>query len=176
MTSERFQIRRATVADIEILARHRVGMFRDMGRLQTEQVQPLVDLTRTYLERALPQEEYVGWLAGLAESPDRIVAGAGAQVRRVLPFPGRGDRAPHVAFGREAIVMNVYTEPACRRQGLARALMHEILGWARAVKLDSLVLHAAPDGRALYEALGFAATNEMRFMGDLVTWRQPVET
>jgi GNAT superfamily N-acetyltransferase len=59
--------------------------------------------------------------------------------------------------------------------GLARALMYEILAWARATGLESLVLHTSPDGRALYEALGFAATNEMRFMGNLVTWQRPVE-
>jgi hypothetical protein len=29
------------------------------------------------------------------------------------------------------------------------------------------VLHAAPAGKALYKALGFAPTNEMRFMDSL---------
>ena len=27
----------------------------------------------------------------------------------------------------------------------------------------SVVLHASPDGRALYRSLGFVATNEMRY-------------
>jgi hypothetical protein len=45
--------------------------------------------------------------------------------------------------------------------------MEAILAWARATEVESLVLHASTDGRALYERLGFAATNEMRFMGDL---------
>ena len=78
--------------------------------------------------------------------------------------------ADAVGFGRQAIVLNVYTEPAFRRHGLARALMLDLLDWARSSGLDSLVLHATPDGRPLYEALGFAPTNEMRFMGEL---RQP---
>jgi len=30
-----------------------------------------------------------------------------------------------------------------------------------------LVLHASTEGRALYEQLGFVATNEMRYEGDL---------
>lgn len=46
--------------------------------------------------------------------------------------------------------------------GLAARLMNEILHWARAEKLDRLVLHASEDGRSLYERLGFARTNEMR--------------
>ena len=37
---------------------------------------------------------------------------------------------------------------------------------ARDEKLDRLLLHASVNGRALYERLGFMATNEMRFAGD----------
>lgn len=64
-------------------------------------------------------------------------------------------------------MLNVYTASAFRRRGLARRLMQEILAWAWETQLDSLVLHAAPDGRPSYEQLGLAATNEMRFTGDL---------
>jgi hypothetical protein len=39
--------------------------------------------------------------------------------------------------------------------------------WARLNRVDSLILHATPSGRPLYESLGFESTNEMRFMGDL---------
>ena len=42
-----------------------------------------------------------------------------------------------------------------------------MLAWARAERLDRLVLHASDAGRPLYERLGFAATNEMRFTGEL---------
>lgn len=171
-----FHIRPATLADLGIVAHHRVSMFRDMGALQPGQVGRLLDITRAYLEDAMPRGEYVGWLAGPARSPDHIVAGAGVQTRRVLPFPRvQAEGEPEVAHGRQAIVLNVYTEPAFRRQGLARALMHEVLAWARATQLDSLVLHAAPDGRALYEALGFKPTNEMRFVGELATWQRPLD-
>ena len=151
-------------------------MFRDMGALEPRQVGSLLETTRVFLEEAMPRGEYVGWLATPARSPDRVVAGAGVQPRRVLPFPRLGvDGERVVAYGRQAIVLNVYTESEFRRQGLARALMHEVMAWARTMNLESLVLHSAPDGRTLYEELGFAATNEMRFMGELATWRRPVD-
>jgi hypothetical protein len=38
-----------------------------------------------------------------------------------------------------------------------------VLDWARRESLDTLVLHASDDGRALYEKLGFVQTNEMRY-------------
>jgi hypothetical protein len=50
---------------------------------------------------------------------------------------------------------------------VAELLMRRVLAWAREQRLDRLVLHASPEGRRLYERLGFIATNEMRFAGDL---------
>ena len=45
--------------------------------------------------------------------------------------------------------------------------MRHVLDWSREQRLDRLVLHASAEGRRLYERLGFVATNEMRFAGDL---------
>jgi GNAT superfamily N-acetyltransferase len=150
------------------VARHRAAMFEAMGSTVPAMVAPLIAATEAMLREAIPRGEYRGWLAAVGAEPERIAAGAGVQIRRVHPFPRRWpDGSVDVALGRQAIVLNVYTEPPFRGRGLARRLMHEVLAWARAVELDSLVLHAAADGRMLYEELGFAATNEMRFMGDL---------
>jgi len=43
----------------------------------------------------------------------------------------------------------------------------EWFDWARRERLDRLVLHASPEGRPLYDRLGFVATNEMRFADEL---------
>ena len=48
---------------------------------------------------------------------------------------------------------------------LARGLDDHVLRWAEEERLDRLVLHASDQGRALYERLGFVATNEMRYRG-----------
>ena len=163
--SDAFRIRPATLADIDVIAHHRSGMFSDMGSAGPELLDELEALTRACLLDAIPRGEYIGWLACPASKPDSVVAGAGVQLRRVLPFPKRAaDGLGSIAHGRQGIVLNVYTERAYRGQGLARRLMQEILAWARVQGLDSLVLHAAPAGRALYESLGFSATNEMRFV------------
>lgn len=58
--------------------------------------------------------------------------------------------------------MNVYTEPGQRGRGLARCLLETMIGWARARGLSLLYLHASPQGRALYESLGFEPSNELR--------------
>lgn len=164
MTTE-FTIRLATVADATVLARHRVGMFRDMGKLPTEQEAPLFAAAGRDLAAWLATGDYVGWVASPRDHPAQIVAGAGIQLRPLLPRPNPNGGS--IREGREAIVVNVFTEPKYRRRGLARVLMEQVIAWVRAHGIARLVLHASPDGRRLYEQLGFEPTNEMRFMGEL---------
>lgn len=161
---EYFTVRIATAADAPTLAGHRAGMFRDMGVLPQQLSDALVDASRRYFEEAIPLGEYVGWVACLAARSTDVVAGAGVQVRRVLPHPGVGGR--EIVLGPQAIVLNVYTEPAWRRRGLAAILMQRVLDWASANGVKSLVLHASDSGRPLYEKLGFVPTNEMRYVGE----------
>lgn len=155
-------IRRATPDDIPILSGHRAAMFADMGRIHDEQTQrDLIIATTDYFSRAIRSEEYLAWVAVNSTHPDQILGGAGVQRRSALPFPLRGEGATGIGKGVQAIVLNVYTDPAWRRRGIARALMSEILAWSKSIPLDTLVLHASNDGRPLYESLGFVSTNEM---------------
>lgn len=161
--TDSFALRAATAADAAILARHRAEMFRDMGMLPEQIYQPLFDASRRFFQGAIPSGEYVGWLLSPAAHGADIVAGAGLQLRRVLPHPDPGGGA--VIAGPQAVVLNVYTEPGWRRRGCAALLMRHILDWADANGVRSLVLHASRDARQLYEKLGFVPTNEMRYAG-----------
>lgn len=165
--SSAFLVRTATLDDISIIASHRAGMFADMGQLPEGRRPELVDLSLEYLRRAVPAGEYLGWLASPQDTPETIVGGAGVQLRRTLPHPAPREKPVRIAYGRQAIVLNVYTEPQWRRQGLAELLMQHVIGWARSAGLDTLVLHASDEGRRLYERLGFVQTNEMRFAPEL---------
>ncbi len=168
MMAPAFSVRRAEARDIPHILRHRVGMFRDMGVLPPDLETDLADRTRSCLEEAMPNGEYLGWLATPSGEPENVVAGAGVQIRRALPHPrSLSGGATGIAAGRHAIVLNVFTEPPFRRRGLARILMDHVLEWARASGTEVLVLHASGAGRPLYERLGFVPTNEMRFAGDL---------
>ena len=154
------EIRLATVADIPVIARHRVRMFEEMKLLAADEAPAMIERTVRFLERALPSGEYVGWLAVDAGDSRVVAGGAGLQQRTVLPFPfgdGKG-----VGAGREALVINVYTEPRFRRLGLARQMMEALIEWSRTAGIERIALHASPDGRPLYESLGFLTTNELR--------------
>lgn len=132
-------------------------MFRDMGEVDEAAAERIRQATQRYMESALASGEYIGWLA--ADDTGRIVGGAGVQLRPILPRPIDNGG---VTLGPEALVLNVYTEHGWRRRGVARLVMSEVLAWARRENIVRLVLHASPEGRALYESLGFLASNEMR--------------
>jgi len=115
------------------------------------------------LRKALASGEYVGWLATEGKSLQNIVAGAGVQLRRVLPYPisEPGDKI-RICDGRQGIILNVFTEPNWRRRGVAALLLKTIVEWSRNHGLGGLVLHASDEGRSLYEQLGFVSTNEVQ--------------
>jgi GNAT superfamily N-acetyltransferase len=148
-----YHIRKATIADVDVIAHHRDAMFTEMR----------VEFDRDALDRvfvpwvrdAIARELYHGWVA---EGPDGgIIAGAGLTV---LPWPP----APPDLTARLSFVYNVYVEPAHRRRGVARRLMEAIHQWSRAQGIQRVALHASDEGRALYEALGYQPTNEMRLV------------
>jgi GNAT superfamily N-acetyltransferase len=160
-----FRVRRATVDDAAVLARHRAEMFRAMGQL-TPAVYPLLSQeAEQYFVEAVPAGGYVAWLAVPVDEPDTVIAGAGVQLRVIVPRPDR--TGTRLLTGEQGLVLNVFTEVAWRRRGVAEALMRCVLDWAKERRLPSLVLHASAEGRRLYEKLGFAGTNEMQYMGEL---------
>ena len=162
--SDNFQIRRATVADLELISLHRARMFQDMGELPPDLFESFRVQSRDKLQSMFEREIYFGWLASPENEPGQIVAGAGVQLREVPPHPQTDANGKiDIVSGRQAIIQNVFTEPEWRRRGLAALLIKRIIAWTREQGIDSLVLHASDEGRALYERLGFIATTEMRF-------------
>src|SRR5690349_6604876 len=154
--AEQFEIRLATVADAALIGLQRARMFHEMEMVPETLFDRYRVVCETRLRELLGTGEYLGWLAFRLRSPNEIVAGAGVQLRRVLPHPvGETLDDIVIAEGRHAIVLNVWTEPDWRRRGLATLLLKKILDWARAERLDRLVLHASDEGRLVYERLGF---------------------
>jgi len=157
-------IRFATADDAAILAEHRVAMFREMGAIEAAHEAPLRAASEAYFASAIPNDEYVGWLAYPDDSAEPI-AGAGVQLRSLLPRPSASGDG--LLLGREGLVLNVYTAPSWRRKGVARQMMDAIIAWAAQAGVVRLVLSASDDGRALYERMGFVPTREMSYNGPL---------
>jgi GNAT superfamily N-acetyltransferase len=103
------------------------------------------------LEEWLKSGQYVGWLVSCASQPESIIAGAGIQLVSTLPRPLGGST---LGEGWQGIIINVFTEPQWRRQGIASMLIKEIVNWSKSEHLDWITVHASDEGRAIYERLG----------------------
>ncbi len=155
-----YTIRQATVCDAGTIARHRVSMFRDMGQVTTVELgTELLDRSTAALDALLREGAYVGWFA--VDDGGRVLGGVGAHVKPQLPRISHDGVA--VTTAEVPLVVNVYTEPEFRGQGIARALMSVLMEWATTRGFDRVILHASEWGRPLYLSLGFVASNEMRW-------------
>jgi len=156
-----FRLRPATPNDAPLLAKHRVEMFRDMGRIPDEATAAeLRAAAEPMIGEWVAAGTYVGWLAEPLTRPGLVVGGAGIQLRPMLPRPD--PNRPGILSGPEAYVLNVFVERAWRRRGVAALLMDQVMSYAKERRLRVVTLHASDEGRPLYERLGFASTNEMR--------------
>jgi len=147
MTSEPFTIRSATINDAQTIAIHRTGMFQGRERCRPKRLNFCAQIAH--------------WSSSVSRQR-RIPRLAGASFERFTNSGSRRRSATTIAEGWHANILNVFTEPEWRRQGIARRLLQNIIDWARAERIESLVLHSSEAGRSLYERLGFIQTNEMR--------------
>jgi GNAT superfamily N-acetyltransferase len=155
MTS--YHLRRATLDDAAILARHRNDMFTDMGVELNAPV--LAQEFIAWLQSTMPAGLYHAWL--IEADAGEIVAGGGMTI---IPWPP----GPRYPCGKIAFVYNVYTEPAHRGRGLARQIMAAIHTFCADAGISSAALNASRLGLPLYESMGYRVTESpMMFIGDL---------
>jgi GNAT superfamily N-acetyltransferase len=151
--SDSYHIRPATVDDLPDLIRLRRLMFEAMGFTDPDELKASDEICAGYFTRAIPAGEFHGWVA--EAHVVGIVASGGVVVDRHPP-------GPHNLDGRIAYIMNMSTDPAHRRRGLARRILDCIVAWAGAEGITTAALHATADGKPLYREFGFADGNEMR--------------
>jgi len=140
-----YGIRPATLDDLDALVSHRLAMFTEMG---TSFDAPVIRrLFREWLLKMMPAGEYCAWVCQTGTGD--TVAGAGITLLKWPPGPSA------ISGERIAFVYNVYTEPAHRKQGLARRLMETIHAWCGEHGVGAVGLNAAPAARHLYESQGY---------------------
>lgn len=141
-------IRQADMADIPALVSLRMGLFCEVGEL----ADPLADLdlwqaTSAYFSAGQADGSARSWVA---EVEGEVVASGTLALFVRPPYPGN-------LSGREAYLLNMYTLPAYRKQGMASALLDAMVAHASAEQLSKVWLHASDQGRPLYERMGFVA-------------------
>ena len=147
------EYKRATLADLDILVETRVEVLRAANRLDASADMTQVEReTRAYYRSALADGTHTAYLVF---DGDLFVGAGGVSYYSVMP-------TYHNPTGQKAYIMNMYTRPAYRRQGIARRTLDLLMRDSKSRGVRAISLEATEMGRPLYEAYGFVPmTSEM---------------
>lgn len=143
--------RRATMADLEILTETRIEVLRAANQLGSN-----VDMSEVkkqsfeYYQNALKNDTH---LAYLIFEDETFVGAGGISYYQVMP-------TYHNPTGKKAYIMNMYTKPDYRRQGIAFKTLNLLVADAKARGITAISLEATDMGRSLYEKYGFVKMND----------------
>ena len=147
-------IRLATMQDLEQLLAHRLSFIRTLKQGDsTQQPSPglltllshLEGPTSQYLEAHLENGTF---LAFIAEENNEIISSCFVCLSEQLPTLKNSSC-------KEGLILNVYTLPSYRKQGLATLLLQEVFKYATTHQIGALRLSATESGFPLYKKLGF---------------------
>ena len=143
--------RKATLDDLEILTETRIEVLRAANQLNGD-----VDMSEVkkqsygYYQNSLENDTHVAYLIF---DDDKFVGAGGISYFQVMP-------TYHNPTGKKAYVMNMYTNPNYRRQGIAYKTLDLLVADARKKGITAISLEATEMGRPLYEKYGFLNMND----------------
>ena len=144
--------RRASIGDIEALVEFRIRFLNEPDcYLEGEETDSLKKALREYFSRAIPSNEFIGWVA---EYNDRILATGGMVVWQM---PGRYG----FESGKSGYVCNMYTVPEARRRGISTRLLAELIGEAESLGVGYLHLRAHRGAIDIYRKAGFTEPHHL---------------
>jgi ribosomal protein S18 acetylase RimI-like enzyme len=152
MLPEGYSLRLSTPGDAPALAEARIAMLDELEPGQARENASYRERMTTFFRRALAE----GSLRAFVIEREGALACTGACC--LVAHPPK----PAEPSERRAFVVNVWTDPAHRRRGLARALMQALLEDARAQGVKRVDLRSSEAARPLYRALGFRTIEMMR--------------
>ena len=136
----------ATLNDVELLTRSRIEVLRAANKLDLSVDMSEVEAaSRKYYEKALADGSH---LAILVMDGDSFIGAGGVSFYEVMP-------TYHNPSGKKAYIMNMYTNPNYRRQGIAFKTLDMLVQACKSRGITQISLEATDMGRPLYEKYGF---------------------
>lgn len=144
---ENFEYKRAMREDIEELVRTRIIVLRAANQLSDDVDMSIVEQeSYAYYKRALETGEHIAYLV---YDNGKFIGAGGVSFYQVMP-------TYHNPSGKKAYIMNMYTAPEYRRQGIAFHTLDLLVKSAKEYGVSLIALEATDMGRPLYEKYGFA--------------------
>ncbi len=145
------EFRKTTADDIDLLVRTRIEVLRAANGLTNDTDMSEVEKqSREYYKKALADGTHT---ALLAFDCDQFIGAGGISYFQVMP-------TYHNPTGRKGYIMNMYTRPEYRRQGIAFHTLDLLVQDAREKGIAFISLEATTAGRPLYEQYGFSSMKD----------------
>jgi len=148
---QKFEYKRATMEDIDELVRTRIIVLRAANKLSDDEDMSVVEEeSYAYYRRALESGEHIAYLV---YDNGKFIGAGGVSFYQVMP-------TYHNPTGKKAYIMNMYTNPAYRRKGIAYHTLEILVADAKNKGIDAISLEATEMGRPLYEKFGFVGMKD----------------
>lgn len=134
--------RKLTEDDLPVFMELRIRQLIEEGAREDKDLRPAL---RAYYLRHLADGTFVSWLA---LDGDRIVGTSGMSFVEKPPYFS-------CPTGRIGLLSSMYTDPAYRRKGIAKALLSRVVEEARQYGCGAVQITASDMGVLLYSAFGF---------------------
>ena len=143
--------RKATIEDLDVLVTTRIEVLRAANKFGSEaDMSEVEQQSRDYYTKALTDDTHTAYLVF---DEDKIIGAGGVSYYRIMP-------TYHNPSGEKAYVMNMYTAPGYRRQGIAYKTLDLLVQDAKNRGITAISLEATDRGRPLYEKYGFVKMND----------------
>lgn len=138
--------RLADITDADVLAKIRSIFLAEANDVKSKQEQEETEIAnKEYFRKALADESFVSWVA---LDKEKIVATSGLCFYIVPPSVKCPD-------GKTAYIMNMFTFPEYRKQGIGMELLKRIVDEAKKRGYKKVTLAATEMGKPLYLKYGF---------------------
>ena len=143
-------IKPASPADIDLLTATRILVLRAANRLTADvDMKAVEQQSRAYYERALSDGSHTAYLV---YDGGKVIGTGGVSFFQVMP-------TYHNPTGEKAYIMNMYTDSAYRRRGIASQVLDLLVAETKKRGITAISLEATDMGRPLYEKYGFVSMN-----------------
>jgi ribosomal protein S18 acetylase RimI-like enzyme len=144
-----FNLIKVTSEHIENIISLRLALLKELGELNSPHDEHLIETsTKDYLQTALSNE----FISYMAEKNGEPVSISGLVLFKRPPYLEN-------LKGIEAYILNMYTVPQYRGNGLAGRLLEQCIEESKKVGVKRIWLHASKDGEQLYRKMGFVNKN-----------------
>lgn len=149
--------KKGTIEDIDLLTKTRIEVLRAANKLSSDiDMYEVERFSYEYYRQAFLNDSHTAYLVF---DGNKFVGAGGVSYYQVMP-------TYHNPSGKKAYIMNIYTSPSYRRNGIATKTLTLLVEDAKRRGINAISLEATEEGRPLYEKFGFVQMkNEMEYIG-----------